>query len=609
MGSASSSDFVDPETLPLEILLAEEVGLEEQHVDKRDEEIAKLLQENYQLRHEKHFWRDKSYTCESSGTVRLKSPLTSWSEKMYRPDRQGIDWKWYKTNCPCCRRPLEITMSSKAEEPWQPWPRFRHGSRDPRHAFVTALWGANAGYALGALVLGYRLQKLSPHIDRVIVHTDDVPSNYLEAFERDGLWQLHKVDYIDGVPDLYTRKGYIFDGVFTKLSVWKLEEYDKVLLLDIDIIPLKPLDELFQLNCPAAMVRGQGTHSHGAEVDGSAFFASEDYQDYAWGQSGGINAGLILLQPDYHVFQQMLSEVTCKNHPCHVAGSGPEQDYLSRFFAARKECPWHHISVAWNYQLHQSLFAIERALEWRAFLEKKGHDLSEEDKEWWLPERLTLNLQDIKVVHFSGEVKMWHRILTPSSTLESGDRRREVSHALAGVNGEDDVAFGERLMSYQRGHALWVSKTAEPEDYQFYGCRREGKRIFVGENEKDITHALDQMVQRVLEVAVEAAKVWHECYLELADHYPDGPDLLLNCLQKPCVPEGCFHLGTRVEVSWEMGQGSHATVRWLPAQVLAVHDNRHYVLRYERRLDWGDWGDTERNVHPDRVRLRLLPTA
>ena len=47
-----------------------------------------------------------------------------------------------------------------------------------------ALWGANAGYALGALVLGRRLQELSPKIQRVLLHTDDVPKNYLEAFQR-----------------------------------------------------------------------------------------------------------------------------------------------------------------------------------------------------------------------------------------------------------------------------------------------------------------------------------------------------------------------------------------------------------------------------------------
>ena len=80
-----------------------------------------------------------------------------------------------------------------------------------------------------------------------------------------------------------------------------------------------------------------------------------------------MNASLILLQSDYYVFQQMLSEVTCKNHPCHRAGSGPEQDCLSRFFAAWRETLWHHVSVAWNYQLHQSL-AIDRMLEWTAYI-------------------------------------------------------------------------------------------------------------------------------------------------------------------------------------------------------------------------------------------------
>ena len=587
---AASSDFVDPETLPLKILLAEEVGLDrkdcakekEKEQNEKDQEIERLLIENWHLSHEKNYWRDNAYACRI-GTVRLKSPLTKWSEKMYTPDREGAGWRWYKTNCPCCRRPVEITMYSSVEE--KPWTQPPRGSR---RAFVTVLWGANAGYALGALVLGLRLKELSPHIERVIVHTDDVPSNFLEAFEKGGLWQLRKVDYIDGVSELYVRKGNVFDGVFTKLAVWKLEEYDKVLLLDIDIIPLKPLDELFDLPCPAAMVRGQGSDIHGDEVDGSRFFGTEDYQDYPWGQSGGINAGLILLKPDDYVFQQMLSEVTCKYHPCHVAGSGPEQDYLSRFFAARKESPWHHISVAWNYQLHQSLFAIERVLAW------EGTALFRAEKEW-LPERLMMDLEDIGVVHFSGEVKMWHRVLKATS-LESEDRRREVIHELATMDDNDggngDVVFAERLMSYQRGHSLWIAKNAAEEDYLFHGCRREGDKIFVGN--KDITGALDRMVSKVLGVAVHATKVWNECYEKLA-----SPGLLEE-LQNPHVPKDCFKLGTRVEVRWRMGQGSHETERWLPAQVLGVHDNKDYVVRFER---WDDWGDTERHVHPERVRL------
>jgi len=34
------------------------------------------------------------------------------------------------------------------------------------------------------------------------------------AFEKDGLWLLRKVDYLDVVFDLYVREENIFDGVF-----------------------------------------------------------------------------------------------------------------------------------------------------------------------------------------------------------------------------------------------------------------------------------------------------------------------------------------------------------------------------------------------------------
>ena len=54
-----------------------------------------------------------------------------------------------------------------------------------------------------------------------------------------------------------------------------------------------------------------------------------------WGFLGGINAGVILLKPCSKTFQQMFSEVTSVVHPAHVPGSGPEQDYLSRFLQRR----------------------------------------------------------------------------------------------------------------------------------------------------------------------------------------------------------------------------------------------------------------------------------
>ena len=244
MEVASSFDFVDPETWPLQILLSEDVFLAEDGKDQnavgtKAEENHRLRIENFLLKQEKIFWRkraEKERGTASVGSISLRSRVTEWSETMYSPDSEGMSWKCYKSKCPCCRRPLEITISSVKEEPWTSYVR---GSR---YAFVTALWGANAGYAFGAVVLGWRLRDLSPGIERVMVHTDDVPNNYLDVFEKDGLWKLRSVDYIDGVSSLYWSKGNIFDGVFTKLAAWKLVEYAKMLLLDLDVIPLKPLD-------------------------------------------------------------------------------------------------------------------------------------------------------------------------------------------------------------------------------------------------------------------------------------------------------------------------------------------------------------------------------
>ena len=56
---AASSDFVDPETLPLQILLQD--GKEQNGVDNKqvkDDDNEKLLRDLWELKHEKKYWRD-----------------------------------------------------------------------------------------------------------------------------------------------------------------------------------------------------------------------------------------------------------------------------------------------------------------------------------------------------------------------------------------------------------------------------------------------------------------------------------------------------------------------------------------------------------------------
>lgn len=96
----------------------------------------------------------------------------------------------------------------------------------PRDAYCAVIWGANAGYTLGALVLGARLKELSVgkvQHDRILLHTDDVPSNFVTALKE--VWTMvRQVDYIDAVETMYLQKGGGFDGVFTKLQAWSVTD-------------------------------------------------------------------------------------------------------------------------------------------------------------------------------------------------------------------------------------------------------------------------------------------------------------------------------------------------------------------------------------------------
>lgn len=103
----------------------------------------------------------------------------------------------------------------------------------------------------------------------------------------------------------------------------------------------------------------------------------------------------------------MVSGVTSEVHPEHVPGSGPEQDYLSRFFAI-SGTPWHSIGVVYNFQLHHVPFALEALFSSHASIAEHGGDALESE---WLPERLRLAAGDIWDVHFGGDVQHWHMLL------------------------------------------------------------------------------------------------------------------------------------------------------------------------------------------------------
>ena len=86
-------------------------------------------------------------------------------------------------------------------------------------------------------------------------------------------------------------------------------------LLDIDIVVLKSPEARFDLLVPAAFHRGCNSRPHGSKINGEHFFGGENIETEEnrvsnWGQTAGINAGVVLLEPNTAIYDTALREIS-----------------------------------------------------------------------------------------------------------------------------------------------------------------------------------------------------------------------------------------------------------------------------------------------------------
>eukprot|EP00928_Gymnodinium_smaydae_P078901 TRINITY_DN62958_c0_g1_i1.p1 TRINITY_DN62958_c0_g1~~TRINITY_DN62958_c0_g1_i1.p1 ORF type:complete len:795 (+),score=172.44 TRINITY_DN62958_c0_g1_i1:68-2386(+) len=359
--------------------------------------------------------------------LRLTSLLSGAATKQAVPVEtweRSDDAQAWRGSCPCCKRPLEMKLSG----PMQP-AAVAEAARG-RYAYVINLWGSSPEYVLGALVLGHSIRRAGSRHSLVCLCAGDVPAHCVALLSH--IWECRRVEHVEVVTSkLAVAMGpeHRFAKVFTKLRAMELVDFEKVLVMDIDLLVTSNVDELFELPAPAAMRRGFNdgwyTIKHGETIDGTFFFSGRDPgSQWSWGQGTGINAGVMLWQPDLDVFAEMMSELSEPNHPEHCTGNGPEQDYLSRFWA---DAPWTHIDVCYNYQIHHMFNSLH----------PDKVDSVERTKILQTPEK-------IKIIHFSGDeaAKPWHRVLK-----RDGQER---------LDRADDAAYVRKFAEEFQGYFMWM---------------------------------------------------------------------------------------------------------------------------------------------------------
>lgn len=359
------------------------------------------------------------------------------------------------------------------------------------------------------MVLGHSLKRTkSPH-SRVCLYTDDVPSGFIRLLS--ALWDCRLIKHVSACTQQLSFQDdqpHRFDKVFTKLRVLSLVDFAKVLLMDIDLIVTDNIDELFELPAPAALRRGMNDSrwplKTGDPIEGRPFFGGfcpgrdTSGNKWSWGQGTGINAGVMLLQPDMSTLNDMLAEISDPNHPSHARGNGPEQDYLSRYWA---DAPWRYLGVEYNFQLHQMFFALHP--NWASNAERAEFFRS--------PEK-------IKVIHFSGveAAKPWHRVLDQKFASYWPDRSRDADYTRS---------FADEFL----GHWLWIRKDpATWDDLPNHHQRTEMQPLYRGEDgkiwRKDphddsapsyLADVPEEAAKGAMTILSRALSIWFDCFEEL----------------------------------------------------------------------------------------------
>jgi len=275
-----------------------------------------------------------------------------------------------------------------------------------KYAWV-ALLHYNTPYFLGAIMLAFSLKKVKTKYDTLIMVTNDVPDNQIHALKKI-YKKVMPINYVN--IDKNIIKDYEssrFKDVFTKLQCLKLIEYEKIIMIDIDILVTKNMDHLFEMDAPAAAIR-KGVIQNGQKIPKNLIVNNNRL-------IGGINAGVMLLKPSIDEYDSIMQDITIEKNR-FMKFKNPEQDYLSLRYAGK----WTNLDFKYNYQVG-------------------------------LTDRIKLfnySIKDAYCLHYSWRIKPW-------DLVQSKDRREKIENRIK-ENKIDFIYYDKWLEEYNKAYKKFI---------------------------------------------------------------------------------------------------------------------------------------------------------
>lgn len=217
-------------------------------------------------------------------------------------------------------------------------------------AFVSLIYGGDK-FLDGVILTGLGLRKQNTKYDLVCLITEDciqykdiISIIYDKIIVVPYITPKNINNSIKISNNIFKSDNYI--DIFTKLNLFNKDilNYDKIVFIDSDLIPIKHFDKLFELDAPAAWLEYKTENDtiwHEWNIKVNAIIPKK-YCDQTTSHGCSINAGLMVIKPDNSVYKKMIHELQTWNSD--IKYLFPEQQYLTQFFLNE----WHYISGLYN---------------------------------------------------------------------------------------------------------------------------------------------------------------------------------------------------------------------------------------------------------------------
>ena len=198
------------------------------------------------------------YKYKSKSKSKSKSHTKSHTKKQTHTNYCCLDKT--KTKCVPIASTLHLPRKTKHNTR-----KTQKTHNSPNYAITTLLFGGDS-YLPGVLLLGSSILKVIPkdykkYITLCCMVTHDVPPEAKKIISK--IYdRVIEVEYLQIPPHLIKHKNpntqKIYSKTFTKLRIFEMTDYDKVLFMDSDMLVLKKdIFSLFNLNTPAAVFMGK----------------------------------------------------------------------------------------------------------------------------------------------------------------------------------------------------------------------------------------------------------------------------------------------------------------------------------------------------------------